>query len=524
MKKWFIILGIMLLFSSGVYSAELADGEKTILSNYIQSINKSLKDNTELSGTVQVYFDVKGNHSLNSYKIISYNNKEIAELIDNSLKLLVKSPENFTKPKFRFIANFTAENGRIKTEILSRNYTIPESKQGDKISRYYSKLIKQLNEQMNLSPDADYIGLDDVILELNISSIGKIKKIRLLQSSGDKNYDDKICNYFLEKRVEVPPTAALTNGYYSLIISIEPASEEAREEYKNYVKQVSEEIEKQIGYFVENPIYFTFDKTGAVEDVKIYNDYDFIYSPAIIAELKKIRVTPYSGKLKGNIVNVLYINNNSVKNIINYYNKKMTPVLKEAFPEFNTLSLKPVRCLVLMNKNGHVEEVTLITSSGSQQIDKDTINAIKYNSYEPYINSPTEKFVFNIAIYNLNKYLRRSYAAYAKTVTSYTLGNVPNIGLHYMKTAKILFTIKKDGKIKKYTLLDASGRIINEKPVEDSLKRLTFPKFPPNIDADELDIFVDLYNPDNFAMTNIIMNSTAIISEILYMILRGTLY
>ena len=98
MKKWFIILGIMLLFSSGVYSAELADGEKTILSNYIQSINKSLKDNTELSGTVQVYFDVKGNHSLNSYKIISYNNKEIAELIDNSLKLLVKSPENFTKP------------------------------------------------------------------------------------------------------------------------------------------------------------------------------------------------------------------------------------------------------------------------------------------------------------------------------------------------------------------------------------------------------------------------------------------
>ena len=525
MKKWFIILGIMLLFSSGAYSAELSGGEKTILSNYIQSINKSLKDTAELSGTVQVYFDVKANHSLNSYKIISYDNEELAEVIDSTLKSLAKYPENFTKPKFRFIANLTAENGRIKTEIISRNYAIPKSsKQDDKIFQYYSKLMKQLNEQMNLSPDVDYMGLDDVIIELNISSIGKIKKIRLLQSSGDKNYDDKICNYFLEKTVEMPPADALKNGYYSLIISIEPESEETRKEYKNYVNQVSEEIEKQIGYFMDKPVYFKFDRTGAVKDVKIYNDYDLINTPILASELKKIRVAPYSGNLKNDTINVLYINNNSVRNIINYYNKKMAPVLKDAFPEINTLSLKPLRCLILMNKNGHVEEVTLIKSSGSQQIDKDTINAIKYNSYDSNIKSPTEKFVFEIEIYNLNKYLRQYYAKYAKTVASYTLGNVPNIGLHYMQTAKIFFTIKKDGKIKDYILFNSSGRVIREKTVEDNLKRLTFPEFPPNIDADELDILVDLYDPGNNAMTNIILNSTSIVSEILYMIIRGTLY
>ena len=93
-----------------------------------------------------------------------------------------------------------------------------------------------------------------------------------------------------------------------------------------------------------------------------------------------------------------------------------------------------------------------------------------------------------------------------------------------MQTAKIFFTIKKDGKIKDDILFNSSGRVIREKTVEDNLKRLTFPEFPRNIDADELDILVDLYDPGNNAMTNIILNSTSIVSEILYMIIRGTLY
>ena len=518
MKKWFIILGIMLLFSSGVYSAELSDGEKKIVSNYTQSINKSLQNNSELSGTVQVYFEIKLNNSLNSYKIISYDNKELAEVIDSTLKSLEKYPENFTKPKLRYIANLIVQNGRITTDIVSINYAVTVRKQGDKNSQYYSKLIKQINKEINLSPHEDYIGLGDAILELNISSIGKIKKIRLLQSSGDKTYDDKICNYFLEKTVEMPPADVLKNGYYSLIIGIEPASEEVREEYKNYVKQVSEEIDKQIGYFTDKPVYFTFDKAGAVKDVKIYNDYDLINSPILASELKKIRVAPYSGNLKGDTVNILFKTNTPVRNIANYYRKKIDPTLIETVPTINTLSLKPLRCLILMNKDGQVEEVTLIKSSGSQQIDNDTIKAIKYNSYEPYTKSPTDKFVFELEIFNLNKYLRQNYAKYAKTVSSYTLGSLSHVGMKYNKTSKVYFTIKKDGRIKQFTLLDYNNKVVQEKSVEDKLKRLTFPEFPANIDAEELDILVDLYDPENQTFLNILMNAMSIGASILYMI------
>ena len=174
-----------------------------------------------------------------------------------------------------------------------------------------------------------------------------------------------------------------------------------------------------------------------------------------------------------------------------------------------------------MNKHGKVEEAVLLQSSGSERIDKDTISAVKYNSYKGYKTSPTEKFIFNVEIYNLNKYLRESYLKYSKTVSSYTIGCLARLGMKYMKTEKVYMTVKKDGRIKKFVLLDHNGRVVEEKSVEEKLKRQTFPKFPPNIDAEELDILVDLYDPENSIMSNIIMNSTSIGAQILYIFLQG---
>ena len=99
MKKWFIILGIMLLFCSFAYAGELYSGEKG-LSNCVQSLNKVLADKRELSGNVEVYLDMKLNHSLNAHKIISYDNKELAELVDDSLKSLEKSKSSLDPFEF----------------------------------------------------------------------------------------------------------------------------------------------------------------------------------------------------------------------------------------------------------------------------------------------------------------------------------------------------------------------------------------------------------------------------------------
>ena len=89
-----------------------------------------------------------------------------------------------------------------------------------------------------------------------------------------------------------------------------------------------------------------------------------------------------------------------------------------------------------------------------------------------------------------------------------------------MRTAKIFFTIKKDGKIKNYTLYDYANNQINEKQVEECLQRLTFPPFPPNIDADELGFYVDLKDPENQIFSNCILYGLSIGSSILYMLAR----
>ncbi len=522
MKKWFIILGIMLLFCSYAYAGELYSSEKGV-SNCVQSVNKILRDKKELSGTVEVFLDIKLNHSLNAHKIISYDNKELAELVDDSLKSIEKSPEDFERSKFKCIVNFIVQDGRVKTDVVSRNYITGQNPNSDD-AKYYGRLLKQLDKEIERAPHEDYIDLHNMQLELSISSIGKVKSIRLIQSSGDRIYDDKLCNYFLDKTVEMPPSELQGDGYYRIIMTFNPTSKEVIEEVNDYGKQIAEEISNQICNYTNILFDFTFDKDGNVRDVKLYNKFDLINAPYITKELKKIKVTPYPGKLKGDTLNIQIYNNNINRGISNYYNKELTPVFLQTMPEINSLRLKPFKCLVLMNKYGGVEDAVLIQSSGSKQIDNDTLNAIKHNSYKGYDASPTEKFIFNVEIYNLNKYLRESYAKYAKSVSSKTLGYLAHPGMKYMKTCKIYFTIAKDGKIKKFTLYDYNNVPVKEKNVEDKIKRLTFSPFPSNIDADELDIFVDLYDPENSAMTNIIMNSTAIGAQILYMILRSTMY
>ena len=519
MKKWFIILGIMLLFSSFAYAGELYSGEKG-LSNCVQSLNKVLADKRELSGNVEVYLDIKLNHSLNAYKIISYSNKEIAELFDDSLKSLEKSPEDFERPRFRCIVNFIVQDGRVKTDVVSRNYITGENPNSEK-AKYHSRLLKQLNKEIERAPYEDYIDLPYMQLELSISSLGKVKSIRLIQSSGDRSYDDKLCNYFLDKTFDMPPESLLKDGYYRIIMTFNPTSKEVVEEVNDYRKQIAEEISNQIRNYTNILFDFTFDKAGNVRDVKLYNNYDLLDVPYIEKELKKIKVTPYSGKLKGDVINLQIYSNSSNRSINHYYNESLTPVFLQTMPEINSLKLKPVKYLVLMNKYGGVEDAVLIQSSGSKQIDNDTLSALKHNSYKGYDKSPTDKFIFDVEIYNLNKYLRESYLKYSKTVSSYTIGCLARLGMKYMKTEKVYMTVKKDGRIKKFVLLDHNGRVVEEKSVEEKLKRQTFPKFPPNIDAEELDILVDLYDPENSIMSNIIMNSTSIGAQILYIFLQG---
>ena len=519
MKKWFIILGIMLLFCSCTYAGELYSSEKG-LSNCVQSLNKVLADKRELSGNVEVYLDMKLNHSLNAHKIISYDNKELAELVDDSLKSLEKSPEDFERPRFRGIVNFIVQDGKVKTDVVSRNYITGENPNSEN-AQYYSRLLKQLDKEIERAPHEDYIDLHNMQLELSISSLGKVKSIRLIQSSGERSYDDKLCSYFLDKTFDMPPSGLLKDGYYRIIMTFNPTSRIVLDECNNYKKQITEEIQNQVQNYTNLLMDLNFDKEGRVTDVKLYSNYDAVNAPKIVSELKQVKVTPYKGKLKGDTLNLQIVNNSTNKNIINYYNNELTPVFIQTAPEINSLKLKPVKCLVLMNKHGKVEEAVLLQSSGSERIDKDTISAVKYNSYKGYKTSPTEKFIFNVEIYNLNKYLRESYLKYSKTVSSYTIGCLARLGMKYMKTEKVYMTVKKDGRIKKFVLLDYNGRVVEEKSVEEKLKRQTFPKFPPNIDAEELDILVDLYDPENSIMSNIIMNSTSIGAQILYIFLQG---
>lgn len=522
MKKLFIIVGILAFLTGNITFAYNDDSnillrnEKTMFSNYIQLVKQSLKTQQELpSGNLEIYFEVKADHSINTHKIINYDNKELAEIIDNALKSTEKSYEDFERNSYRYIVKWEIKDRQLKYKIISRNY--PKLKEE---AKYLLEFNKQLAKNYENIPHENYINLSTVQLELQITKLGKINRIRLLNSSGDKSYDDKLCNYLLQQSFEMPPNKILTNGYFSTIIRINPTHKNTIEKFTQYSKQISEEIEKQITVVGNNLIEFYVNKNGYINDVKIYNEYKQIHPKVLLAELKNIKISSYPDQIYGDKLEIYYVNKNSNRNIYNYFNKKMMPTLSKTLPEINSFKIKPVKCLILMNKSGKLEDITLIQSSGSEQIDKDTINAVRYNSYPAYENAPTEKFAFTADFYNLNKYLRQYYNKYAKTVTSYTLGNVPNIGLHYMRTAKIFFIIKKDGKIKNYTLYDYANNQINEKQVEECLQRLTFPAFPPSIDAEELGFYVDLKDPENKIFSNCILYGLSIGSSILYMLAR----
>ena len=522
MKKWFIIFGILALLTGNITFAYdnnpniMLKNEKTMFSNYIQLVKQNLKNQQELpSGNLEIYFELKPDFSINTHKIIKYDNLELAEIIDNALKSTEKSYEDFERNNYRYIVKWEIKDRQLKYEIVSRNY--PKSKEE---AKYLLELNKQLEKNYENIPHENYINLSTVQLELKITKLGKINSIRLLNSSGDKAYDDKLCNYILQQSFGMPPNKILTNGYFSTIIRINPTHKDIIENFTQYSKQISEEIEKQIIVDGNNLIEFYVNKNGNINEVKIYNEFNQIYPEILLSELKNIKISQYPGKIYGDKLPIYYVNKNSNRNIYHYFNKKMMPALSKTLPEINSFKIKPVKCLILMNKSGKLEDITIIKSSGSEQIDKDTINAVRYNSYPAYENAPTEKFAFTTDFYNLNKYLRQYYNKYAKTVASYTLGNVPNIGLHYMRTAKIFFIIKKDGKIKNYTLYDYANNQINEKQVEECLQRLTFPPFPPNIDADELGFYVDLKDPENQIFSNWILYGLSIGSSILYMIAR----
>ena len=85
MKKWFIIFGILAFLTGNITFAYNDDSnillrnEKTMFSNYIQLVKQSLKNQQELpSGNLEIYFEVKADHSINTHKIINYDNKDLA--------------------------------------------------------------------------------------------------------------------------------------------------------------------------------------------------------------------------------------------------------------------------------------------------------------------------------------------------------------------------------------------------------------------------------------------------------------
>lgn len=515
MKKFFIVLFLMLTFCMPVCADTFANENNKMLARFEQSINKDLQNNKQLAGQVEIYFNTKPNFKLNSHKIISYDNRELAETIDKTLKNLETSYITTELASIHYIAMITVQNGKAKTDIISKNYYTPKD------IKYFNKIRSHVSKIKSSIPKEDYIDMDLAVIELNISSIGKVTGIRLIKSSGDKSYDDKLCNYFLAQTFDIPPADLLKNGYYHIILTINPTSDETLQAHNIYSKQAAEEIKRQIGIYINKTLEFDFYKTGSVKDIKIYNnDYNTINSPAILTELKKVKVTPYTGQIKGDAHTVFLSNKNSYRNVYRYYNKQIAPSLTNSIPEINSFELKPIKCLILMNRNGSIEDIAITQSSGSQQIDDDTVSAIKYNSYEGYEASPTEKFIFEIELYNLNKYLREYYTKYSRTVASYTIGNMPKYGAKYNRTSKIYFQIKNDGKIKSYQLFDYKGELITEKEVDDCIKRLTFPKFPKNIDAEELNVLVDLYDPSNKLFSNILMDSLSVGSAVLYMILR----
>ena len=131
MKKWFIIFGILAFLTGNITFAYdnnsniMLKNEKTMFSNYIQLVKQNLKNQQELpSGNLEIYFELKPDFSINTHKIIKYDNKELAEIIDTSLKSTEKSYEDFERNNYRYIVKWEIKDRQLKYVIVSRNYPL----------------------------------------------------------------------------------------------------------------------------------------------------------------------------------------------------------------------------------------------------------------------------------------------------------------------------------------------------------------------------------------------------------------
>ena len=275
-------------------------------------------------------------------------------------------------------------------------------------------------------------------------------------------YDETLSEYLSSKSYGVPPADILKNEEVSFIIYVNPSSPAALEEYYRYYRRVSSEIEKQIRVYnyISYPIYFQFDKQGNVSDVKMFRRYDEINPEAILAELRRIKVSPYEGNVTGDSVEVVYLGGKSLRGLQNYYEKKMYPEILKSIPEVTSLKLKPIKLLLLMTKDGYVEEVELVQSSGSEEFDNKTVEAVKGNWYEAFENRSTDKFIFEID--------------------------------------------------------DNYNNVITEKRVDDRIKRLTFPRIPRAIDTDELSVLIDLHSPKKQYFSKSTLNTMTLGTAIMY--------
>lgn len=505
MKKFIFILGLFLMFYGNSFAAELVNIEENVFTNYEKVFAKSIKDNTDLKGNVEVYMDYSESGRLNYYKILNYDNAQLAKNLDKFLKSVEKPAPKFYKSYKFIIVLSNDDNVEIFVKSKDNHYKLREK-------NYFSKVNMKINDYL---PVEDYIDLAMVSAELTISAEGEVKSVRIIESSGDNFYDDELLKYLKSLSFGNPPSDILKRDEVSLIVYVNPSSADAIEEYQRYYRQVSSEIDKQIRIYnpIVYPIYFQFDKDGNVADVKMYKRYEQINPSLIMNELKKIKVSPYEGKTAGNNLEIVYLGGKSIRGLQKYYKEKMYPEILKIVPEVTSFKLKPVKLLILMSKDGQIEEVELMQSSGSEEFDKKTVEALKGTWFDAFENRSTDKFIFQIELFNLNKSLYEHYTKYVRTVSSYSIANLP---LSNVKTDKIYFIISKAGKIKGYQLYDCYDNVINEKRVEDKIKRLTFPRFSRMVDAEELHVLIDLHNPGKQLYSNSKLNSMTLGTAIMY--------
>lgn len=505
MKKILFVLAVLLMFCSGAFAAELVNIEDSVFPKYEKVFAKDLQKTPDIRGNVEVYLDLSESGRLNFHKILGADNEQLAEMFDEFLKSIEKPAPKFYKSHKYVIV--LSKDSKVKISVRSKNnhYKLREK-------NYFDKVYMKVNEDL---PTDDYIDLAMTSAELTLSSRGEVKSVKIIESSGDNLYDEALSEYLSSKSYGVPPADILNNEEVSVILYVNPSSPDALEEYYRYYRQVSSQIEKQIRVYnyISYPIYFQFDKQGNVADVKMYRRYDEINPASILSELKRIKVSPYEGNTIGDNIEVVYLGGKSLKGLQKYYKNKMYPEILKSIPEVTSLKLKPIKLLLLMTKDGQIEEVELVQSSGSEDFDNKTVEAVKGNWYEAFESRSTDKFIFEIELYNLNKFLREHYSKYVRTVTCYALANIP---VGSVKTDKIYFVIDRKGKIKEYQLYDNYDNVITEKKVDDRIKRLTFPRLPRAIDADEVSILIDLHNPKKRYYSNSSLNTMTLGTAIMY--------